>query len=656
VRRAFLVAVVLATAACGRPETVERVVLVSIDTLRADHVGCYGAEGAATPTLDGLAARGVRFETAVSPAPITLPSHATLLTGQDPPRHGARHNGHFSLRADVPTLAEALRSAGFATSAFVSAFVLDGRFGLARGFDLYDDRLGLATSAGMAVGVESRSADRSVDAALAWLDGAPDRFFLWLHLYDPHADHAPPEPWATRFAGRPYDGEIAFADAELGRLLAGIAERFGEGGTLVVATSDHGESLGEHGEQTHSFSVYDATQRVPLLMAGPGLPRGRVVTAPIARLADVAPTVLALAGLPALAETDGESLLPAIEGRDAAPRVAWVETLATQLDFGWSPLLGVRTATHKYVRAPRPELYDIAADPNELVNRAADEPERVAELDALVTARAGAGSRAAQRSVSDEERSRLAALGYVESGAAPATQLGVVGGRDPKDELPKLGPVFEAMALLAHDRPREALARLVAFDGLGFDLELLRARAALDSGELALARRSAERAFGLSRRAPALVLLGEIAAAEGDAERARADFEHALALDPEHAPARVALGRLEEAAGRRDAARSGYEAARELPVPDPEAFWRLAALDIEEGRFDSARGFLAALPQDEVRKPRAAARLARAERSAGRPELARTRVAGALRSYPRSEELQRLAAELPAEKPGTAGR
>ena len=643
-----LATLAMAALACGRPEAVERVVLVTIDTLRADRVGCYGATGAATPTLDGLAARGVRFETAISPAPITLTSHATLLTGRDPPRHGARHNGQFELRADVPTLAEALHSAGFATAAVVSAFVLDARFGLARGFDVYDDRLGLATSTGMGVGVESRSAERSVDAALAWLDGAPERFFLWLHLYDPHADHAPPEPWATRFADRPYDGEIAFADAELGRLLAGVAARFGERGTLVIATSDHGESLGEHGERTHALTVYDATQRVPLLFAGPGLPRGRVVTAPLARLADVAPTVLALAGLPPLDASDGENLLPATDGRNPAPRVAWVETLATQLDFGWSPLLGVRTATHKYVRAPRPELYDVVADPGELVNRAADEPERVAELDALVTARDGAATRAAERAVSPEERARLAALGYVESAALPATRLGVVGGPDPKDELPKLRPVFEAMALLARDRPREALVRLTAFDGLGFDLELLRARAALDSGELTLARRSAERAFALSPRAPALVLLGEVAVAEDDRERARAALERALALDPEHAPARVALARLDEEAGRRDTARRGYEAVRGFAVPDPEAFWRLAALDLEEGRFDSARAVLAALPQAEVRRPEAAARLARAELTAGRAALARTRVEGALRSHPQNEELRSLAAELVA--------
>jgi arylsulfatase A-like enzyme len=429
-------------------------VLVTIDTLRADRIGCYGAADAETPTLDALAARGVRFETAISPTPITLPAHATLLTGQDPPRHGARHNGYFRLTEAVPTLAEALRGAGFATAAFVSAFVLDARFGLARGFDVYDDRIGLHGGRQLVVGVESRPADQSVNAALSWLDAAPDRFLLWLHLYDPHAEYDPPEPYRSRFRGRPYDGEIAFADAELGRLLAAIHSKWGERGTLVIATSDHGESMGEHGEPTHSLTLYDATQRVPLLLAGPGLPRGQVVREPIARLADVAPTVLALAGLPPFDPIDGESLLPTLVP-GAPPRTAWLETLAPQLDFGWSPLLGVRTATHKYVRAPRPELYDLGADPGELSNRAPEEPQLVAEFDALVTARALESTTSAQRSVSAEERAQLEALGYLASTTAPAspTPLGVVGGPDPKDQLPLLTPLFEAMSLLARSAP-----------------------------------------------------------------------------------------------------------------------------------------------------------------------------------------------------------
>ena len=204
--------------------------LVTIDTLRADHVGCYGAEWASTPTLDGLARRGVRFTTAISPAPLTLPSHATLFTALDPPEHGVRANGAFRLEEGVPTLAECFESAGFATAAFVSAFVLDRRFGLARGFAHYDDALGVQNEE---IGVASRPGGASVDAALAWLESAPERFFLWLHLYDPHAPYEPPEPHRTRQLGRPYDGEIAYADAELGRLLAALDARFPDGRTLV---------------------------------------------------------------------------------------------------------------------------------------------------------------------------------------------------------------------------------------------------------------------------------------------------------------------------------------------------------------------------------------------------------------------------------------
>jgi arylsulfatase A-like enzyme len=390
-------ALAAALAACGGPadpaaesDRVERIVLVSIDTLRADHVGCYGDEAAETPALDALAAEGARFETAISPAPLTLPSHTTLLTGRDPPQHGIRHNGVFRLPADVVPLAEHVRASGFATAGFVSAFVLDGRFGLERGFDHYDDQIGLISSAASGAAAAERHADRTVDAAIAWLDDAPDRFFLFVHLYDPHAPYNPPAPYAARFAGRPYAGEIAFADAQVGRLRAALATHWPQG-TLWWLTSDHGESLGEHGEPTHSYAVYDATQRIPMLVAGPGVPRGGVVTG-VAALSDVAPTLLELAGLPPLPGTPGTSLAAALRVSGESPRAAaWVETLATQLDLGWSPLLGVRTARHKYVRAPEPELYDMAADPRELTNRATALPELAAELDRMVEQIAAAG-------------------------------------------------------------------------------------------------------------------------------------------------------------------------------------------------------------------------------------------------------------------------
>jgi arylsulfatase A-like enzyme len=332
-----------------------------------------------------MAAQGVRFETAISPAPLTLPSHASLMTGLDPPRHGVRHNSIHRLAAGVPTLAEHMRAHGMATAAFVGALVLDRRFGLDRGFDVYDDRMERRSA--RFSGYAERPADHVVDAAVAWLERAPQRFFLWVHLYDPHVEHQPPPGFAAAFARRPYLGEIAFADQQTGRLVRAVRDRFGDEGLLVAITSDHGESLGEHGEPTHAYTVYDATQRVPLILLGTGLPAGRVVATPV-RLLDVAPTLLATVGARAL-DSDGRDLRPLWEAPDAGgdPPAAYVETLATHLDYGWSPLVGLRTERFKYIRAPRPELYDLAADPGELHDLADRDPERVRRLDAALERR-----------------------------------------------------------------------------------------------------------------------------------------------------------------------------------------------------------------------------------------------------------------------------
>ena len=646
--RAALLALLL-LAACGRsgePGGPARFVLVTIDTLRADRLGCYGAENAATPTLDALAARGVRFETAIAPTPLTLPSHATLLTALDPPEHGVRSNGRFRLHEGVPTLAERLSDEGFATAAFVSAFVLDRRFGLARGFDVYDDALGVNDRE---LGIPARRADQTVDAALRWLDGAPERFFLWLHLYDPHAPYEPPEPHRARLLGRAYEGEIAFADAELGRLLAALDARFPAGGTVVVVTADHGESLGEHGEPTHAFTLYDATQRVPLLMAGPGLPPGVVVSRDVARLADVAPSLLELAGAPALSGGAGRSLLPLVRGEpEPEGRVAWVETLATQLDFGWSPLLGVRTRDHKYVRAPRPELYALATDPEEERNLATEQPELAAELDALVSERNTATQAAPNFAADPEVIERLRALGYVAGSSAGSPRpLGEVGGPDPKDEIGKLEAIHEALALHESGEERDAFDRLVALGELGLELELVRGQVALAVGELESARASAERA---RRQAPGeaggLLLLGGVDEAEGRLADAEAAFRGALELDPAAGQAVVGLGRVAEARGRTDEALASYERSRQLAPIEAEGLWRLAALEIERGRPDAAQAVLAVLPPRLARSPAAAARLASAERLAGRLDLATLRLQGALREHPDAPELRLAKADV----------
>ena len=403
-----LVPLVPAGCGSGPQPAPERVVLVTIDTLRADRVGCYGATAGHTPQLDALAAQGVRFAVAISPAPLTLPAHASLMTALDPPGHGVRHNSIHRLDATLPTLAERMRAAGHATAAFVGAVVLAERFGLGRGFDVYDDDMGERTSG--VVGYAERRANRVVDAALAWVREAPARFFLWVHFYDPHATYDPPPGFASAFASRPYAGEIAFVDAQLGRLIAGIEERWSAEGLLIVVTSDHGESLNEHGEATHSYTIYDATQRVPLVMRGPGLPAGRVIEAPV-RLIDVAPTLLGLVGAQPLTEATGRDLRPLIAGAERAGRVAYIETLATQLDYRWSPLLGLRTARFKYIRAPRPELYDLEADPDETSNLAADEPDRVASFERALEERlVGARPAVSAGDLSPADRERLQSL------------------------------------------------------------------------------------------------------------------------------------------------------------------------------------------------------------------------------------------------------
>src|SRR5262245_20033234 len=492
---ALLALVLAASAGCGeRPAQApapQRILLVTIDTLRADHVGAYGAERAATRTLDSLAAAGVRFDAAVSPAPLTLPAHASLMTALDPPGHGVRHNGVFRLPAAIPTLAERLREAGHATGAVVGSQVLDRRYGLERGFDRYDDQLTDRVTGGS--GWPERRADRVVDAALAMADQLGPRFFLWVHFYDPHMTYDPPAGFASAFSSRPYDGEIAFVDAQLGRLLEGLRSRWGDAGLLVVVTSDHGESFGEHGDRTHSYFVYETTQHIPLLFAGAGLPAGRSVGAPVG-LVDVAPTLIALAGAKPLPETAGRDLSPLLRGEEGAPENAYFETVAPQLDFGWSPLLGLRAGSHKYIRAPRPELYDLAADPAGQAGLAAERPELVAELDAALEARLRAepAHTAAPVVVTPAAREALASLGYLASPAgAGARELGKVGGDDPKDRLGVITEVGRAQVAMAEGRAPEALALLRALGDAGPSVAGLRAAAAVHARVPAGAERDA---------------------------------------------------------------------------------------------------------------------------------------------------------------------
>lgn len=606
---------------CGAPPAPARVVLVTIDTLRADRVGVYGGPAGATPHLDELAARGAVFEVAVAPTPVTLPSHASLMTGKPPPFHGVRDNSTFRLEETHATLAERLQAEGFATAAFVGAAVLDRQVGLARGFDVYDDHMTLDRSSG-AGGFAERTADHVVEAALAWLSHAPDRFFLWIHLYDPHHSYRPPPEFAQRFPGDPYQGEIAFADAQLGRLLGALERRHSDGRTLVAVTSDHGESLGEHDEPSHSYTIYDATQRIPLLMAGPGFVAGER-SARLVRLIDVAPTILARLGLGPLEGPVGRDLWTDLRGstEPGDPPSAYLEALAGRIHFGWSPVLALRTERYKFIRTPHAELYDLSVDPGELVNRAATNPALVARFDAELALRLADGLPLRPNlRTSEEQRLRLESLGYVVSEPeAFDIELDDLSGPNPRVEMRSLGTGIAAAMRLAATDPQAALARLEPPGRSGFMIDLNAADVAIAAQDYRAAEAYARSAI---QERPAFAyahqILGNALVGQGRTAEARAAFEQALTLDPGAGDPLTARGRLLEGAGDREAAARDYEAATQARAPSAEAFWRLAALHIEDGRRAEAGQLLAQVPAWLRGDPQLALRLARAEQAAGR--------------------------------------
>jgi arylsulfatase A-like enzyme/tetratricopeptide (TPR) repeat protein len=398
------------------------VLLVTIDTLRHDAVGFAGNPRAATPTLDRLAAAGRVFPDTHAHNVVTLPSHANILTGLYPHQHGVRDNSGFVLDARFPTLATLLHGAGYATAAFVGAFPLDARFGLGRGFDVYDDRYPEGSTPTAFV-IAERPGDQVVGPALAWWRAnAGRKRFLWVHLYDPHAPYAPPEPFASRHADDPYLGEVAATDAFLAPLVAPFLDGREEP-AVVAVTSDHGEALGDHGELTHGLFAYEATLKVPLVVWGPGIEPG-VDERPAAHV-DLLPTLLAAVGVEAPEGLPGRSLLgPPGDGE----RQLYFEALSPYLNRGWAPLRGVLAGGHKAIDLPLPELYDLARDPAEEENLVAGERRAFATLRAVLPTEAVWPPRA--RAVSGEEAARLRSLGYL--AGSPGTRTSFTPEDDPK--------------------------------------------------------------------------------------------------------------------------------------------------------------------------------------------------------------------------------
>ena len=400
------------------------ILFIVVDTLRNDHLACYGYDKIKTPHIDSIAQQGVLFEEVISQAPLTLPSHCSFFTSTYPQYNEVRDNGAYKLDESAVTLAERLKENGYHTAAFVSTFVLNKSHQLDQGFDVYDDETDIRERRKQKKVVRmiegERRAEEVTEKALGWLrDNKDRRFFLWVHYYDPHTVYDPPSPFKEEYADNLYDGEIAYTDEYIGRLLAAVKEAGLKENTLVVFVSDHGEGLGQHDESGHAVFIYDSTLRVPLLMSWPGvIPEGKVVKGQV-RLVDIMPTILDLTGIKKNRELQGRSLeKQVLKSTRAVKRDAYSESLYAHLRYNWSPLQSYRTGEWKYIKSPEPELYNIQEDPGELVNLAGQQPGVLGDLDKalgkFLKKTSARESKQTKVAMDDETRDKLMSLGYIQ--------------------------------------------------------------------------------------------------------------------------------------------------------------------------------------------------------------------------------------------------
>jgi arylsulfatase A-like enzyme/Flp pilus assembly protein TadD len=632
-------AIVLVAAACAQPQppappaVAENVLLITIDTLRADRVGVYGATTVETPNLDRLAREGAFARHATAHVPLTRPSHVSIFTGLYPAEHGIRDNVSPALAPDVPLLAERFKAQGHATGAFVASVVLTRQSGLARGFDHYSDRFELGEDDARFLNTIQKRGDEVTAEATGWIRAQTGRFFAWVHLYDPHDPYEPPGRYAVQYAERPYDGEVAWSDELVGRLLSALADTRAADRTLVIVTSDHGEGLGEHGEDVHGYFVYETTLAVPLIVRGPGVKAGTAIDA-VVRSVDLFPTALDMAGLGQdVPRNSGRSLRAALAGARVTEEPAFAESLVPLVHYGWSDLRVVRDGRWKYILAPRPELYDLARDPREMQNLADAEPARARALRAgleqrLRAEQTAARSDSAAAAVPPELLEKLGALGYVSPGGPSG---GKASGADPKDQLEEYKALNtlmrQGMLALRAGRPAESVARFRGLTARGvdsFEVHYYMGRAFTALRQWREAAREYEQA---AERLPAYGAawrgLGESRVALKDHAGAAAAFEKLVSLSPRDALARVQLGEA-----YRDL-RRGDEAARAMREavaidPAPASYWNSLGMVLGgNGRMAEAeQAFAEAATRDE-RNPQyfynrglALERLGRAEEAA----------------------------------------
>lgn len=650
----LLLLVLLPAAGCrggdgGEVPTGRPIVIVSIDTLRSDRLPAYGYEGVETPAIDGLRDDSILFERAYSPVPLTLPAHASLLTGLLPPEHGVRDNAGYRLEEGAgPTAAEALAAEGYATGAAVSAYVMRAATGLARGFEHYDDALSGAAEATLAE--IQRPGQETLEAALGWLDGVDGvgerPFFLLFHIYEPHTPWEPPPGLAARY-GRTYDGEVAAADAVVARLLAALRERGLYEDSTVILLSDHGEGLGDHGETEHGILLYRESLQVPLLVKLPG---GRLAGATVSEpveLTDVMPTLLDLAGAPRPEGLPGLSLLALADPErepPAAPRPLYSETFHPHLRFGWSGLTSVILGRHHYVEGTDRELFDLVADPAERRDLLREEREVYARLrDALHAFDTRLEPPFEEAS---ETREALASLGYL-GGAAPAATDDLP---DPRRRIHDLEPLRRAVSWLQEGRTEEALPLLRgateaiprsidAWQFLGLALQR--------TGRLEEAYAAYEKAFELSNGSPLLAQpMGELALRLRRFDDAAAFLAAAVEAEPDELGVRLLHARALLFAGRPDDALAAAREAAELAPESPEARYLVGAVLMGKRDLAGAEAELRRALELAPAHPAALSDLAVLLASQGRRDEARDLLERLVAAQPENRQAREMLARL----------
>jgi choline-sulfatase len=604
--------------------------LITIDTLRADHIHCYGYDAIETPALDGLAAGGIRFTNAFTPAPITNVSHASILTGLQPSAHGVTTFAAPLLLAHE-TWAELLRTGGYHTGAFIGSVILDSKTlapGFDRGFDYYDN-FPQATQASSEQAPAhwdrlERRGQVVVNHAEAWLNSNPaGPHFIWIHLYDPHDPYEPPPPFSTRYKDHLYDGEIAYADSALGNFLDFLKKKGLYQKAVIVVVGDHGEGLGEHNELTHGIFLYDSTTHVPLIIKLPaGAEAAKTIDAQV-RTTDILPTVLQILNIPAPASLDGNSLHPLFDGSESKERVVLGETDYPLL-FGWAPLRSVRTAETKYIEAPRPEFYDLLHDQGELHSLYAPWDPRVkSSRGILAEARLKQPASSSSPKIGSGTLDELKALGYLgkadlgSSTTAPEPSLLP----DPKDKIEEQNLLHEAM--ISDEEGHLTVAEQALDQVLQLDPDSL--PALKQRGDLELRDQNLSRAFDdlsrvhqLSPRDASVTFkLGDVLEKQGDLAAARDLFMDGLKYSPKDLNGRISLGRIYLSRAENSQAADQFQAALLLEPKNLQASMGLAEAYLAMGNFHAALTELEGARHNYPQAPEVFRLLAQAFRQSG---------------------------------------